>query len=357
MILIADGFMHYGSDGATSQENMLDGVFAEVNNCECRTTRPRTGTHALGRSTSTFTTFFRRVLPGPRSVLGWGGAMYLQRLPDENNGISIVEWRNGANQSMCKVHIQSTGDIALVDSTNSLLGQTSSPAIVAEAYQHIEVKCTFAGAAGACEVRVNGVTVLDLTNVNIGGAATAAQYRWGVANSQSPEVGELWLDDHYIWDDQGSFNTDFVGDIKLFRIDPNADTAQTDWTRNAGSNDFEAIDDDAPDDATTYLQATSPAQESEFQLENTPATADSILFLATYVYGLKTDAGNASVRVGMASANIGSPSAPATVYGTEHTITEAWTYYEDIFESDPATGSAWTPDAVDDSRILLNRVT
>lgn len=354
MIIVGDGFDHYGGRLA-----MLDGAWAEVDsNLNVQTAQKRTGTHSLGKNSGSSAEIARRVLPGSTyDNVGFGAAMFWTNLPTTNNRSLVCQWRDGSNSAVCTVTLQSTGDMAVKkgDQNGTVVGTTSGGPIVASAFQHIEAFFTFAGTSGAVEIRVNGVTVLDLTNVDIGAASSVRQFVWGcTAGSGS---GAYFIDDLYIYDDQGTDNNAIgIGDLKLQLIKPNADTAQADWTRNTGSADYDAIDDTAPDDDTTYLSASTSNDLSEFDLEDTDPLAESIKFIATYTSARKTDAGSASIKVGLASSNIGSPPTPAQSLGDEHTLSEVYTYYMDIFETDPATGSAFTPSAVDDARLLLQRV-
>jgi hypothetical protein len=43
------------------------------------------------------------------------------------------------------------------------------------------------------------------------------------------------------------------------------------------------------------------------------------------------------------------------VNGSNRPITTAFTYYEDVFETDPNTGNAWTPASADAAQLKLNR--
>lgn len=358
MILLADGFDHYGAAG-TSRANMLEGVYASITSgLSCETDTPRSGSYALGSSNLGDGQQVRRVLPGSaHNVLGMGCAFYCNELPTFGARMLLCQWRDISNNEICSLVLETTGDITVREGAHNgtTRAQTTQAAITAKSYQHIEAFFTFAGASGAVEVRVNGTTVIDATNVDIGDASVVRQWVWGAADIV--QTGETWIDDLYIYDDQGSLNNAIgVGDLKLAPIFPNQDTAQSDWTRNTGSNDFEAINQAAPDDDTTYISASMSDQTSEFDMEDTDPDAESIAFLASYVSARKTDAGGAQMRVGIASSNIGSPPTPAQELGSAHDITEVYTYYMDIFETDPATGAAPTPSAVDDMRLLLNRV-
>lgn len=360
MILLADGFDHYGDD-STGRDNMLDGVYAAVDvDLGPRTANARSGSHAFGSSNLGIGETVRRVIPGSaHNNIGFGCAQFFTNLPVANDRMVLWEWLDIGASEICSVVLQSTGDIHVKrgDHEGTLVANTTSAAIVAGSYQHIEGFFTFAGGSGAVEIRVNGVTVIDETSVDIGAASTVRQWRWGSKGNNVVSTGPTFLEDVYVYDNQGSFNNAIgVGDLKLDAIYPNADTAQSDWTRSGGSADYEMIDETAQDGDTTYVSSSNSNDISEFELQDVAASAESIKFLATYTYARKTDAGAATIQAGVGSADVGSPPVPSSTLGDSHALSEVYTYYMDIFESDPATGVAFTPSAVDDARLILKRV-
>src|SRR3546814_17566377 len=84
------------------------------------------------------------------------------------------------------------------DYLGTLLGQGSSPAIVANAWQHVEAKVVISDTVGTVEVRVEGVTVLDLSGLDTlnSADATVAQVALGsriVSRSEERSVGKEWV--------------------------------------------------------------------------------------------------------------------------------------------------------------------
>jgi len=349
MLLGIDGFDHYG----TSTAAMLAGAWSSLSNTAPSTANPRNGTHAL-RLSSTNPQCRRAILQGVQSVIGLGAAFRTVSLPT-SNPIMLTTWATGANAAMCSLCVSSTGALEIRQGVfNSTLLASSDPVFTANEYNHIEAKYTFAGASGAVEVKRNGVTVLDATNINIGAAATAAQFRIELPTGHG--VTSLDVDDLYWWNDEGSFNNDFLGDRVVALLKPNQDTAESDWTRNAGSNDYEAIDDAAPDDDTTYVEATAPGDVSEYGLETLPSEVVTVTAVMTYAWAKKTDSGLGTIRTSLVSSDIGSPLAPAVAAGEDHAIGENYGYHLDIFETDPATGALWTPSALNAALARLSRI-
>lgn len=367
-LLWGDGVAFYGT-GATSRTNMTQGIWAQVDSpITVETTNPRSpGTHHL-RFAAVQGDIVRRVLGADYGAAGhgFGQAYYFSALPTDNTSHVLFQARDGANLIQYTVTLSTTGviQVRLGDHNGSVVAQSSAPAMVASAYQHMELfaVCGNAGASpggGQIEIRVNGQTVVNANGIDLQnqGLPSVEQYVWGSPNTSPVFTGTMDCADPFAWNDSGAVNNDFLGDLILLRINPTGDETASDWVRNTGANDYETIDDTAPDADTTYIEATvgSPNAVSEYSLSNVPANTSDVIAVITQAMMRKTDAGDGSVQVSMLSSDIGSPPAPAASNGTDRPMTTSYTYYADIHQTDPATGVRWTPSAVNAARLRLTR--
>lgn len=356
-LLFCDGFDHYGTDSG----NMTDGAWAEVggNGFSISTTNPRTGTHALRfTDTTAAKSNTRRVLGGAKTTAGLAAVFYFSDLPSSNDVAMIFEFRDAANASQVSIVLQSTGVIEAKrgsTETGVKLGDSTTPAVTAEAYTHIECQVTIDSINGAVEVRVNGVTVISLTGVNT--AATAnietSQITIGTVSGTGSSTGisTMDVDDLFCYDDSGSYNNDFIGDRRVLTLFPSADTAIADWSWNTGGSGAATIDEADPNDDTDYLFAnpgTSPAPVSEFDMDDLIAGVSSISAVVMINRMRKTDAGDANVQPALVSGSSES-------VGTEHVLTEAYKYYHDVVEVDPDTAAPFTASAVDAAKLQVTR--
>lgn len=358
-LLWCDGFDHYGLD----ETNMTDGAWAEVDpgvgtGWILSTVNPRTGTHSLRRGGGSGVRLARRVLGGAKTTVGQGAVFYPSFLPDVNNTHVLYDFRDAGNSIQVTVLVQSTGVIS-VKSGNMLgteLGATATPAVVAEAYQHIETIVTIDSTVGEVEVRVNGVTVLALTGVNTNPIGTGECSQVALVGYRNTGVGGspnwiLDVDDYYCYDDSGSFNNTFIGDRRVLTLFPNADTAQEDWTPSTGVDSFAMVDEADPNDDTDYIftsSSGSPGTITEFDLDNLPAGVSSVSAVQLVHRSRKTDAGVANVQLSAVSA-------ASETAGTDRPVTEAYTYYHDVIEADPDTAAPFTPSAVDALKLKIER--
>ena len=345
-LLHADGFAHYGT-GATSETNMALGLWASISTgVQALTTNPRSpGTHHLRIGGSNDEA--RRVFGADKaSGVGVGFALYLLALPSANQRAVVLQLRDGTNTAKLTLELTTTGVLNLRqgDHTGTILA-SSAAVFTAGAYQHFECKAILNAVTGQVEVRRNGVTVLSF-NGNTG-SGTLEQYamRWqGTAGAND----QMDFADLHAWDVAGAVNNTFLGDVVWYPVRPTADQAASDFVRNTGSADFSCINEATPDGDTTYIEAGTAGNVSEFSMTDLPATAGEIIGVFMQPMSRKTDAGAGNLRVSLLSG-------ASVAAGTDRPITTIYTYYPDVFETDPATGVKWTPSGINAMNLRLAR--
>lgn len=347
-----DGFDHYGT-GATGKTNMTAGPYAEASatsDVGPNTTNPRTGTAAFRYFLNNSGGIrWRRVLGGNRTAAGLAMGVTYSQLPGANATTAPIVFRDSNNVRQLCLFVTSTGsiDVRQTSGSGTILGSSSGPVIQAGSYQHIAMFATCHGSTGTIEVRVDGVTVINVSGVNTAPSGTV-NFAQMSGDNLSSTSGIVDVDDFWCWNNLGTANNDFSGNVRVRRLNPDQDTAATDWVRNTGSTDFSAINQTAPDSDTTYIEAANLNDISEFDFENTPAEVSAILAAQTYVMMKKTDAGDSNVQVSLVSG-------ASEVNGADRPITTAYAYWTDIFEVDPDTGTAWTKAAIDAAKMKLER--
>lgn len=346
-IFYADGFDHYGT-GATGLANMLKRNYASAGNGPS-TTRARTGSCAWPGSDATGSGS-RIAFDAPRDVVGVALAIWVDTLPSSEGSdvLRFMRISDTFNNQMCCLTIATTGAIRLRDAAGTTLFSSAAGVIAAGTWNHVEAKFTFANSDGECEVRVNEVTVIDVTDVAIGAPAAAEQFAWQDAAGLNG-FSNWYIDDLVLWDDLGTENTDFLGDCSVFTHMPNADTAQADWTKSTGSVGYVIIDDIPPD--ADYLQASVAGDRSDFEMP-TFAVGNVSLVKAVQRFSLvlKASAGTATFRQGIRSDGVDGD-------GAVHSPTTTGGYYNDVFNLNPDGNVPWDVPAVEDLQIYIEKVT
>jgi hypothetical protein len=262
-------------------------------------------------------------------------------------------WRDVTNTRQCRILMGTEGSvIALRGST--ILYQ-SDPCLAAGGYHHFEAKAKIDDTTGYVEVRVNEVTVLNVTGVDTQSTTNAecSQFNLGTSGSVldgGPGHGNYDIDDIFCWDDDTSDleNTvvDFVGDKGCYYLPVNADTAEADWTKSSGVTGYELLDETTPDDAD-YIADSTGAARSIFQVAALPANVSEVIALMPVVRAVKMESGSVTIRAGV-------------VVGTDESYTpdtSPSTEFSYITPGpktiDPSTGVAWASNA--DPSLLIER--
>lgn len=336
MIDWADGFSHYGDD----ESNLLDGPYSAATWWTLDTTHVRTGTHAL--TTSNTVAELRRVFTSSEATHGVAMALWLQVLPTNTTQFVPFSFRDAMNTIQFEVTIWPTGQVAAYLGDCAVLTPTvlavspldgSAPRMTANGFNHLECWGTVDGATGSIEVRLNGVTILNYAGpLDIAGTTETSIWAWRGADGAWP--GSVWLSDLIGLNDQGSTNTSFIGDKKVFEDFPNADTTDADWAPSSGALTYPMVDDPAPDGDGTFIESDSPGDVSGVRFANIDPSIIAISGIFMLHKTKKTDAGTSNVLLSIDS---GADSAD----GVSRPMTTVYSVYGDGFELDPATAAPW----------------
>lgn len=350
-LLWADSFDHYGVGGETA---MLAGAWTQIGESGTfpviSTEQARTGTRCIkwiNELSSSQRRLIRRNFPTAKLVVGVGVGVYFTNLPSTSDIIG-VQLRNSSNVGILSVFFQSDGSISVRAGTEAgTIIAASDPVLNAASWDHVEIKAIFDTVVGEVEIRVNGLAVITMTDLNLG-AVGASQVVFGKYVSTSGTYGIFYVDDVFAWDDNGTLNNDFIGPMRVETIFPVADTAATDWVRNTGASDFAALDDVPPDADTTYLAGAGLGDISEFVLDTLPPETALIAGVFIPIMAKLEAAGLGNVQVSLVSgADVSA--------GPDQVLTTAYAYWDSIHETDPATDLPWTKAGLEAALVRIEK--
>lgn len=351
MIQWMDNFQSYGTLG-TGKARMTDGAYAEAGGVGGGpAVDPDPNAPADSRayqSVAGTITNFRKVLTTPQATVGVAFRIWPAGLPgSETDAPRPVVFTNASNNVLLTLLLMTTGGLRVFNGAGTALGQTSGPVIVANAFQHVEIRAVFDAALGSVQIRVEGVEVLNVTNVNTlgGNPGPCAQVRNG---NSSGATSSFFVKDYIIWDGTGTYNNDFIGSCSVVRLTPNADITLGGWTTSSGATGWNLINETPPNDSSFISAADPPPAPAQFSLTNLPTDVTAVRGLMMFGRMRKTDGGDGNVQMSLISG-------VATANGANRPITTAYTYWSDISETDPATSIPWLPSAVDAATIQVNR--
>ena len=218
--------------------------------------------------------------------------------------------------------------------TGTQLGVTANGLITPGVFNYIEAKVTIHDTTGSVHVRLNGAEVLALTNQDTRQGLTGLIDILKFFGGNSSHAHDFYICD------TNSPNGDFLGDVRVDYLAPNAAGNYSQWTPSAGSN-FQNVDDADPDDDTTYNETDVANEKDSYQHAALASlVVEDIKGLVMHCLVKKSDAGSRTLRHGIRSNTTESVSGFVA-------LATGYEYRQKTYDTDPHTAAAWTKANVD----------
>lgn len=356
-----DGMEQYGATARMTEGVGGGAAWSDVENTwALSSANPATQTyHVRLTDTSSPPSRLRRIYGTASQIVGFGYRFAIADLPNTEGSYSeerlvMAHFRDVSNGAHCMVGMGTDGSVVAYRADGTTLGR-SAPCIAAGGYHHFEAKVKIDNTTGYIEVRINEVTVLNLTGIDTQSTANAstAQIELGLYGSVlSGNVGftNFDCDDFFAWDTDASDaeNTvvDWIGDKGCYYLKPNADTATSDFDLNGSGTAYGALDD-VPPNGTDYLDTASTTARTIVGVESLPGNVSEVIAMMPVIYARKEESGTVELRGGV-------------VMGTDESYTPTnspsteYAYMEPGPKTiDPESGVAWANDA--EPELLIER--
>lgn len=353
-LIFADGFEHYGVSLDTNQwavvkANMLAGAYSYIIPSQyariaIRETQARTGSRSLRMESYEAGTKWRVAFPA-KSIVGSAFGLFLVNLPVNINDFLFTFYNSGT--AIVTIQISPAGALQVRrgNYTGSVLGSTDAGVITAAAFNHIEAKVIRDNVVGEIEIRVNGVTALKLTDLDLGTIDIDGVGQTGVETLTGTT---MYLDDLIIWNGDGDVNNDFFGPARVLTVFADGEGTHNDWNAVGAATPHEAIDETTPDGDATYIAASTVGDKQSLTIPELPpevATVAGVFILPMTKLG---SAGTGNMKVSIESDG-------AIAEGPDTPLTTAYTYWPVAFEKDPATGAQFDKAALEAAEIIIEK--
>jgi len=265
------------------------------------------------------------------SALGAGIKMSLSGF---STGINFIRYNTSAGNRQFTIGAKSDGTIVVAAGTSlaTPLASSAAGAILSDTWFYIEVELTISDTVGACTVYINGSSVLTVSGVDTKGSTTtvADEIRFTMSGTGA---GGITIDDIYLTNTAAR-----LGESRITTLVPTADTADKDWGRSTGSDNY-ALVDELPFVTTDYVTSATVGDLDLYDFGNLPYTPLTIHAVQTSFFAAKDDAATRAVRARLRS---GGTDANGTALGLSATHVQK----QDLYLTDPNTSAAWTASAV-----------
>lgn len=260
---------------------------------------------------------------------------------DSNTSNTLfLRFKDGTNEHLNLTLIAATNDVQV-----NILGVNSGNFNMSPNLWHrLEIKLTVDDSAGEITIRLDDTEVFTSTSIDTQRASNAFTNRIdvqvGIGNSYV-----MNYDDIIVLDDQGSVNNDFLGDLKIETLRPDADGFVNNFTRSAGTTNFENVDEGpGPNDDTDFVESSTVGHQDLYTTDNLSGTPDTVYAVVVRAAARKDDAGSRTIQLLTRTGT-------TTDVGATQTLLTTYSRFQEIHEIDPDTGVAWTVSGVDGLQI------
>ena len=345
-LLWADGFDHYGTDN-TMLTQMGYSFFS--NGTIGGNTVARTGTGCVRWTNYNFSGLGRNLDAAITTCITSFAINPVSAVASNNMGVRFLI--SGATVTLCRVVIGTLNQVQVYNGA-ALVGQTANNVVPTGTYTSIQVKVIRSATVGSIEVRVNGGTsvggvTLTVSGLNLG-TIDIDSLQLGSQVSDGTGGCNFYFDDWIICDNAGTTCNDFLGDRRCDTGYPNADTATMQWTPSTGTTGFNRVNT-TPAVDTSYLEAGTVGNIAEFARPPIGISTTDIAAVMVVARVTKTDAGTATIRLGVHSG--------ATVLNGPSIVpgVTTYAYVRQPFEVDPNGSIPWTKASVDAMTTRITR--
>lgn len=207
-------------------------------------------------------------------------------------------------------------------------------------WNHWQIKLVIGnGGTGSVHIRRDGSPVDTFFTTNIDTQNTALDVADSIYFGDYSGTHNSYLDDFMMYDSSGTEVNDWVGDIRAYTLLPTSNGSSTDFVPLTGNN-WEMVDEQNPDNDTTYNYSSIPGAVDLFNVENLQADPATIFAVTVNVVARKSDAG---IRRGTSLLKSGA----VTDEGVNTILASSYDSIQKTYTVDPNTGNLWTKAGVD----------
>lgn len=303
---------------------------------------PRTGSNYISVGTSgTFGSDLRRTTPEV-TQFGYAFGFRAPALPASNTDMGW-SFRDGNSDTIFALRVTSNGAIQIQSEFDGTTLAQSGPRLLAGTWHHIEVQAIISSSVGQVEVRVDGVSAVAVSGVDLG-SEPMGEIMWHA------DDGSHHVDDLVFYDFTGDVANDWLGPVRVVTVYPEIDASSIpgDWSVTGAGSGADAVSG-VPDDDTSYIQADEAGYRATFGVGALPENIGGIVGVYAQARSKQIDAGSSSIRLKMQS------NAAETVGDTEQ-LTPTYTYNGWAFTIDPDANDAWTKTTFEAAIIEIERV-
>lgn len=187
----------------------------------------------------------------------------------------LFQFANDSDERCCAAVIQHRGGMYIIDADGVYVGGVMAQ-IDDTLNQYVEMKVYSHISAGTIEIRINGCPMQSWTGVKTA-TANGLATRVGLGGQfVTTPAGFSRLDNFYVCDGTGNYNTDFLGPLTVKTLWPDADY-DTSWNATGcTANNYVNVNLEEINPSTNYVSSNQIGDYDLYETENVDQTYDAI---------------------------------------------------------------------------------
>lgn len=290
-LVFCDGFDHYSINDATKKWTTTSG--SDWCNIGSAYSRNSTGQGlGLGSSYSYFSKTFG--VDYETIIIGFALKVSIGTIVNSTSVLFLTLYDGTTKQ--LKVRVNSANIIEVLHGgTDSILCSTTTP-LNQGLWYYFEIKATISNTAGYIAIRLNGETVGSASGLDTQNSSNSYINRMYLSCTEGG-VNDInnSFDDLYVCDTSGATNKDFLGDITVETLYPNANGNYSQWTPLSGNN-YENVNEILVDGDTTYNSTNTAGYKDSYAFSNLSTTGMDVRAIAVNTMIAEEIAGDRTVR-------------------------------------------------------------
>jgi hypothetical protein len=244
------------------------------------------------------------------------------------NNITYMYFKDSTTTHIT-LYISQLGVLTVLHGTTTTLYQYST-VINLGAWNVFEIKVTINDTTGALIIKINGRTVLDVSNIDTRNAANAQTDNL-IISAGASSAGYIYVDDIII------DNAAFPGLGGIVVLPPTGNGTYTAWT-----GDYASIDDNPPNDDSDYIStdAAVTGTKENFTCDDLPTGFASIPRVGLVTKAKLDGAGSGNIKNTLRSGG-------SDYEGSSVALSTSYTWAKSFWDTDPADAAAWSKSKVD----------
>jgi len=274
------------------------------------------------------------IAPAAAATFAFGLAILLPSgtIAGAGTGTRIVGFLDSGGNTQARITVAADGTVRAVSGVSTVMASSAAGVFTPDVFHFLECEFVLSDTVGVFKIWVDGVLVVNVTTGDTKGASATTVFRLQITPS-GMGAGNIQLDDYYQTDGAR------LGESRVVTLMPTSDTADKDWGRSAGSDNYALVDERPSDGDTTYVTSSTVGDLDLYGMEDLSFTPASIYAVQSSIIARKDDAADRAVRCNIKSGG-------TTANGTALGLAAGYQQRVTIHATDPNTAAAWTASGV-----------